>query len=183
MLTPDQITQYREDGYVIPKWRLSTAELDEIRAAADAMLAAQPHHADLHPALMEEGGPWPTFGHHPELVAMVGQLIGEDLILWSMGYFGKPALNGKATPWHQDGQYWPIRPLATCTAWLALDDATPENGCLQMIKGSHKERQLLAHERNDSAAYTLNQELPETAYDEAQARDLVLEAGDRKSVV
>ena len=36
MLTPDQITQYREDGYVIPKWRLSTAELDEIRAAADA---------------------------------------------------------------------------------------------------------------------------------------------------
>ena len=177
MLTPDQITQYREDGYVIPKWRLSTAELDEIRAAADAMLAAQPHHADLHPALMEEGGPWPTFGHHPELVAMVGQLIGEDLILWSMGYFGKPALNGKATPWHQDGQYWPIRPLATCTAWLALDDATPENGCLQMIKGSHKERQLLAHERNDSEAYTLNQELPETAYDEAQARDLVLEAG------
>ena len=46
-----------------------------------------------------------------------------------------------------------------------------------MIKGSHKERQLLAHERNDSAAYTLNQELPETAYDEAQVRDLVLEAG------
>ena len=146
MLTPDQITQYREDGCVIPEWRLSTAKLNEIRAPVDAMLAAQPYHAYLHPALMEEGGSW-------------------------------PALNGKATPWHQDVQYWPIRPVATCTAWLALDDAAPENERLPMIKGSHKEGQLLAHERNDSATFTLNQEQPEAAYDEAQARDLVLEAG------
>jgi ectoine hydroxylase-related dioxygenase (phytanoyl-CoA dioxygenase family) len=36
----------------------------------------------------------------------------------------------------QDGQYWPIRPLATCTVWIAIDDATIENGCLQMIPGS-----------------------------------------------
>ena len=84
MLTPDQITQYREDGYVIPEWRLSTAKMNEIRAPADAMLAAQPYHAYLHPALMEEGGSKPALGHHRELVAMVGQLIGEDLILWSM---------------------------------------------------------------------------------------------------
>ncbi|MGB1007845.1 MAG: phytanoyl-CoA dioxygenase family protein [Thalassobaculaceae bacterium] len=177
MLTADHINRYHENGFVIPDWRLPAADLAAMRAAADAMLAARPHYADLHPALMEEGAPWPAFGHHPDLVAMVSQLIGPDLILWSMGYFGKPAVNGKATPWHQDGQYWPIRPLATCTAWLALDDATPENGCLRMIEGSHKERRLLAHDRNDSATYTLNQELPETAYDAARARDLVLEAG------
>ena len=91
---------------------LVDAECDDTRR--DATLAAQPHHADLHPALMEEG-PWPTFGHHPELVAMVGQLIGKDLILWSMGYFGKPALNGKATPCIRTvntGRYgrWPPAP-------------------------------------------------------------------------
>ena len=51
-------------------------------------------------------------------------------------------LDGHATPWHQDGQYWPIRPLATCTVWLAIDDANIENGCLRFIKGSHKDKKL-----------------------------------------
>ena len=40
---------------------------------------------------------------------------------------------------HQDGQYWPIRPLATCTVWLAIDDSDRENGCLTVIPGSHRE--------------------------------------------
>ena len=31
-------------------------------------------------------------------------------------------------PMHQDGQYWALRPLATCTVWIAIDDATIENG-------------------------------------------------------
>ena len=43
-------------------------------------------------------------------------------------------INGHATPWHQDGQYWPIRPLATCTVWLAIDDANVENGYLRLLK-------------------------------------------------
>ena len=34
---------------------------------------------------------------------------------------GKPPVEGYETPWHQDGHYWPIRPLATCTVWVALE--------------------------------------------------------------
>ena len=69
---------------------------------------------------------------------MVGQLIGPDIALWNMSFFAKPALNGKKTPMHQDGEYWPIVPLATCTVWIAIDEATVENGCLRYIPGSHK---------------------------------------------
>jgi ectoine hydroxylase-related dioxygenase (phytanoyl-CoA dioxygenase family) len=94
-----------------------------------------------------------------------------------MSFFAKPAHGGKRTPWHQDGEYWPIRPLATCTVWLAVDAATPENGCLKFIRGSHKDQRLKAHNRTDATDVTLNQELDPSTYDEAEAVDLVLEPG------
>ena len=59
--------------------------------------------------------------------------------------FDAPFDNRNNLDWHQDGQYWPIRPLATCTAWLALDDATPENGCLRVLPWSHL--QSIEHQR------------------------------------
>jgi len=177
MLSAADIAHYHEHGYVIPNWHLPAAQLDAMRLAADAMLAAHPQYADLHPALLEEGEPWPTFARNEDVLALVRQVIGDDIILWSSGYFGKPAGNGKATPWHQDGGYWPIRPLATCTAWVALDDATLENGCLWLIPGSHKARTLNAHRRNDSDDLTLNQELPPEAYDRSKAAPIELEAG------
>ncbi len=177
MLTPEEIAHYHEDGYVVPSWRMPEDRLQAMRDAAEVMQAANPQYADLHPALLEEGEPWPTFGRTKGMLAMVRQLIGKDVILWSSGYFGKPAHIGKATPWHQDGEYWPIRPLATCTAWVALDDSTPENGCLRVISGSHQAKTLTKHIRNDSHDLTLNQEIPADAYDESQTCDLVLEAG------
>lgn len=177
MLTQAQIEQYQEDGYVVPDWRLPPDQLFAMRHAAEAMLAANPEYADLHPALLEDGPQWVEFGCYEPLLTMVRQLMGDDLILWSSGYFGKPAKVGKATPWHQDGGYWPIRPVATCTAWVALDDSTPGNGCLRLIRGSHKRREVLDHDRDDSPDLTLNQALPRTAYDESRAVNVTLEAG------
>jgi Phytanoyl-CoA dioxygenase (PhyH) len=52
---------------------------------------------------------------------VVSQVIGEDIALWNSSFFAKPARVGTKTPWHQDGEYWPIRPLATCTVWIAVD--------------------------------------------------------------
>jgi ectoine hydroxylase-related dioxygenase (phytanoyl-CoA dioxygenase family) len=60
---------------------------------------------------------------------------------------------------------------------LAVDDATPDNGCLRIIKGSHKSKDLLQHETNPSTDLTLNQELLKTEYDESKAVDLVLKRG------
>jgi ectoine hydroxylase-related dioxygenase (phytanoyl-CoA dioxygenase family) len=52
-------------------------------------------------------------------VELVSGVAGEDLILWGCHVFCKPAGDGFETPWHQDGHYRPIRPLATG----AFDDA------------------------------------------------------------
>ena len=53
----------------------------------------------------------------------------------------------------------------------------PENGCLQVIPGSHKEKQLFKHRTTDSTDVTLNQELLASEFNASQATDLVLEAG------
>ena len=67
-------------------------------------------------------------------------LVGPDIGLWSSHFISKPANVGKATPWHEDSAYWNGR-ISTmegiCTVWLAIDPATPQNGCMKVIPGSH----------------------------------------------
>lgn len=186
-LTADEIARYRERGYVVPTWRLPPDKLAAMRADLDALMAANPTLAGdsmFCPHIVSGGAQglagsaaWLEHARIPEVIVMVGQLIGPDVVLWGTTVFGKPAGTGKRVPWHQDGEYWPIRPLATCSAWIALDDATPENGCLRVIPGSHHGGRLRAHDTDDSPDLALNQRLAAHEYDEADAVDIVLEAG------
>ena len=177
MLTEAQIAQYHEDGYVIPDFVMPDDVIESIQARHAALLDKHPEFRDYCPAILQYDEGFADYCRNDEILDMVEQVIGPDIALWNSSFFAKPAGNGKATPWHQDGEYWPIRPLATCTVWLAVDDATPENGCLRIIKGSHKNKDLLKHETNPSDNLTLNQELLKTEYDESKAVDLVLKRG------
>ncbi len=177
MLTETQISKYHEDGYVIPSFRMPEETLNAIEMRHKRLLKAHPEFRDYCPATLQYDEAFADYCRNDEILDMVQQLIGPDIALWNSSFFAKPAKNGKATPWHQDGEYWPIRPLATCTVWLAVDNATTENGCLRIIRGSHKERRLLKHETNPSSELTLNQELIKSEYDQSRAVDLVLERG------
>ena len=177
MLTEAQLAQYHEDGYVVPDYRLPDETIAAIRADHDRLLANHPEFANYCPNVLAFDLAFLNHARVPEVLDMVEQVLGPDFALWNSSFFAKPALNGFATPWHQDGEYWPIRPLATCTVWIAVDDAAPENGCLRFIRGSHRRRRLLSHCTNSSPDLTLNQELVDSEYDETQAVDLILEAG------
>ena len=177
MLTDHQIAGYRDKGYVVPDYRLPEAQLEEIRARHTALLRRHPEFRDNASVLLSYDLGFLNHARDPVILDMVEQLIGPDICLWNMSFFAKPARNGKKTPWHQDGQYWPIRPLATCTVWIAIDAATVENGCLRYIPGSHKTNRIMAHDQKDDPNYTLNQELRPEEYDESRAENLILEAG------
>jgi len=177
MLSEAQIAEYHDKGYVVPDYRLPEAQLQEIRDRHTALLQRHPEFRDNASVLLNYDLGFLNYARDPNILDMVEQVIGPDICLWNMSFFAKPALNGKKTPWHQDGQYWPIRPLATCTVWIAIDAATAENGCLRYIPGSHKVNRLLAHVRKNDPDCTLNQELRPEEYDESQAEDLILEAG------
>ena len=177
MLTPAQIKQYHEDGYVVPNFQMPPDVLESIKTRHTALLAAKPQFRDYCPALFDHDSGFCDYASNQQILDLVEQLIGSDIALWNMSFFAKPAGNGKRTPWHQDGEYWPIRPLATCTAWLAVDDSTLENGCLRVIRGSHKERALKRHNKVASGDVTLTQELDRGEYDESKAANIVLKAG------
>jgi ectoine hydroxylase-related dioxygenase (phytanoyl-CoA dioxygenase family) len=60
---------------------------------------------------------------------------------------------------------------------MAVDDSTVENGCLRVIRGSHKDRALKTHNTVAATDVTLNQELDRSEYNEADAVDITLNAG------
>ena len=186
-LTPAEKAQYQRDGWVVPQWRLPRAQVDAMRAALDKLIADNPgvrpeklvsaHIAGKNAEGIRGSQAFFDLATNPELVELVADAIGDDIILWGCQVFCKPGGDGYETPWHQYGHYWPIRPLATCTVWLALDPSTRANGCLRVIPGSHASRALLNHMREDRKDIVLTQKIDDPAFDEAKAVDIELEPG------
>jgi ectoine hydroxylase-related dioxygenase (phytanoyl-CoA dioxygenase family) len=177
MLTESQITKYQQDGYVTPDFRLPEDILEDIRLAHRRLVERHPEFSDYCSALLAYDTWYLTIARIPEILDMVAQVIGDDIALWNSSFFAKPARVGTKTPWHQDGEYWPIAPLATCTVWIAIDASTPENGCLRVIPGSHREQRLAQHSKNDAVGLALNLELNKAEFSEEDAEDIVLEPG------
>ncbi len=177
MLSADEIESYHVDGYVIPDFRLEDAVVNDIRANHIRLLEKHPEFSDYCPAVLAYDTGFLNIARIPGILDMVEQLIGPDFALWNSSFFAKPARVGTRTPWHQDGEYWPIRPLATCSVWIAVDAATTENGCMRVIPESHRRRELGRHDFNGAEGLSLPLELRRTEFDETTARYIVLEAG------
>lgn len=76
---------------------------------------------------------------HPKILDVVHRLIGPDLKIYADQTLCKPPRIGSAKPPHQDSAYWTsIDPPNLVICWIALDDATEDNGCMRFIPGSHK---------------------------------------------
>ena len=184
-LHDDEIARYRREGWVVPRFRLPAARVASMVDALDTLLRQNPgvRPEKLVSAHIEgdngEGvrgsRAFLDLARDPEIVELVSGVLGDDVILWGCHVFCKPAVEGYETPWHQDGHYWPIRPLANCTVWVALEPSTIENGCLRVIPRSHAERRLHEHLHEDRHDLTLNQRLAHV--NEAPAVDIELQPG------
>ncbi len=153
MLTPEQIQSFRDDGFLTYGKRVLTDEqLTQMREGLDNVLSGKSKAESL--SNMGSGGlvvtqvvnVWeaePAFKEHlyqSEIVPMIAQLMDTDTVrVWHDQAQIKPAFNGGPTIWHQDHPYWPvIQPADLVSAWVALEDATIENGCMWMVPGSYK---------------------------------------------
>lgn len=86
----------------------------------------------------ELSGVFRDLAAHPKLIRLVGSLLGPDLLLFRSTLMLKPAYHGSSHGLHQDSAYWPMQPPALVTVSIALTDASPENGCIQVLSGSHR---------------------------------------------
>lgn len=177
MLSEAEVARYHADGYVVPDFRLDDDTLEMIRGDHARLVARHPEYADYCPSVLAYDLSFLNYARNDAILDMVEQVIGPDVMLWNSSLFAKPARVGRKTPWHQDGEYWPVRPLATCTVWIAIDDSTAENGCLRVLPGSHRKRRLFSHRTNDAGDLTLNQELVDPDCPQDDAVDIALAAG------
>jgi len=91
-----------------------------------------------------------AMGYHPKLLAAVRRIIGEDIVMYSNFALLKPPRLGREKPWHQDNAYFGF-PLDTKVVgvWVALDEATVENGCMQLLPELRKRGANLHFKRRD----------------------------------
>lgn len=86
---------------------------------------------------------------HPKLLSVCERMVDGKPELYAHQAFWKPP-GGREKPWHQDKAYFPV-PIGTPVVgvWIALDEATPENGCMHIIPGSHQEGPVIHFKRRD----------------------------------
>lgn len=85
---------------------------------------------------------------HPLFAEVCGRLYGAHapVSIFRAMVMNKPAGQGTHLPWHQDGgDVWKLDRDPLVTIWVALDPATRENGCLEVVPGTHRLGLLSAH--------------------------------------
>jgi phytanoyl-CoA hydroxylase len=91
-----------------------------------------------------------NFAHHPLLLALVERLIGEAPVMFQSMALLKPPRVGRDKPWHQDHAYFQFELEAKVVGcWIALDEATVENGCMVIAPGSHLQGPVVHFQRRD----------------------------------
>lgn len=158
-LSRQQVEFFHENGYLIAGELLNQSEVSVLREKLDAALRGDSdtsgkveYAATIENVAPADGGVlqvvniWKQMSafrkhhSHPRLVSMAKQLTGSDTVrLFHDQILSKPARNGRCVAWHQDYGYWRmVAPADLITCWVALDEATVANGCMEVIPGSHK---------------------------------------------
>ena len=153
-ITQTQIDQYRKDGYLVLKNFCSKEEIDKLYSVALQDDAMKKNALDLN----DQSGKktklslWFTPGNDvfgyltrsKKVIDAVAPLLDSDAPLchFHSKLMQKEPKVGGAWEWHQDYGYWYknqfMFPDQLISIMVALTPATKENGCLQVIKGSHK---------------------------------------------
>jgi ectoine hydroxylase-related dioxygenase (phytanoyl-CoA dioxygenase family) len=146
----NELRQYETDGFLLIRGMLNAQQIDLLGRAAREDRALDEH--SYAKADGEGGTVRLSLWNHPtdtiygmvarseSIVSCAEKLLGGEAYHYHSKMIMKDAKVGGAWTWHQDYGYWyqngVLFPLLT-SAFIAIDKATKENGCLQVIRGSH----------------------------------------------
>lgn len=171
--------QYDRDGLAIFEQVIDMPLVEEARQHVEWLLKKHPGQRPehLHHWMMTHDPFWVRLISDDRLLDVAEQFIGSNIALFGSHYICKPPRDGQAVLWHQDGSYWPLEPMEVVTLWVALDDSTPENGCMRVIPGTQY-MDLQELKKRTDVANVLESGMDESLVDESKAVDVVLRAGD-----
>lgn len=148
MLSPEQIRQYRDNGYLVVPNILSEQEVDDFVEYEATQDPERRNHLDNH-KLNER---WTRVAKHPNIVSNIRQILNspKPMIVQTMYLEKRPAEPGKGTALHQDSHYLPNEPNTLMACWLAMSNTDGENGGLCVVPGSHKSGLYNTHKATNS---------------------------------
>ena len=150
MLTEKETDDYRQDGFAMRRGLFDTEEMDLLRRSAK-----EDRTLDEHSFGRDDGeggtvrlslwnhpgqGIYGAFSRCRRMVETAEQLLADEPYHYHSKMIMKDAHVGGAWAWHQDYGYWYSNGVLTpnlVSAFIAVDPSTRENGCLQVIRGSH----------------------------------------------
>lgn len=176
--TAEQVARYERDGAVFPVRVLDGGEAARYRAGFEELEAR-----------VGTGRGYLGWSHlyfrwayelavHPAVLDAAEQIIGPDILVYSTLILCKHPGDPSRVRWHQDGTYSGLHLSPTVTAWIALSDSTPENGCMRVVPGSHQWGRLPHAPSPGDDNLIRNSDEVQVEVDEAEARDVVLRAGE-----
>ena len=161
-LSPEQLQAYREEGFVLLPDYFSAEVMDALRVHIDVFDEAN------NRRIQAEGSGFvqvanqiiftnainfldPTiqaFTAQQKFVDLTTQLLGPDVRLyWDQSVYKRPEAK-RDFPWHQDNGYQRIEPEHYTTCWIALEDATIQNGCVWVLPRTHRQG-VVEHRKTD----------------------------------
>jgi ectoine hydroxylase-related dioxygenase (phytanoyl-CoA dioxygenase family) len=178
-----QVEAYKSDGYIGTIDVMDGPQVADYRLAFDDLEArvgketAQMGLVDYH---FDEKFIW-ELATHPTILNAIEKLVGPNVFLLATHFFNKYGEGNQAeafVAWHQDVTFWGLEPPMAITAWYAVDDSDEENGCMQVIPGTHVSG-VVEHGKAQQAGnlLSINQEVHVSPEQAASAVDLPLHAG------
>ncbi len=189
ILTEEEVENYKQQGYVVPKWKYPAKSIEMMQRLVQELIEANPDHYQeqlvcphlpqgaTKPMVSERHQDFLNLAMEEGVRKILGQILGPDVLLWGSQLFCKPAAVGMEIPWHQDGAYWPIRPLANISAWIAIDRVSRENACLKVIPGSHLSG-LKPHQIDSRKNLALDRTVNPEHLNKEEAVDIELDPGE-----
>ena len=149
---------FLEEGAVGPDGELTSPLAEAINKAGHAM-------HDLDPVFS-------AFSRRPELAEIAADLgFVDPLLLQSMYIFKPPRIGGEVS-WHTDHPFLWTEPQTVTGFWVALEDATVDNGCMWCLPGGHRGEPKGRFRRTPDGAGTYMEVLDDTPWPTEQARPL-----------
>jgi phytanoyl-CoA hydroxylase len=189
------VGRYHRDGYVVLREALSAPEVQALRDEAvricrgelGAVEGVQRAGADEPDEVVLRRYLCIHFPHklselmrgmlaHPVIIDALRQLTGPNIkSVQSMLFIKSEGKPGQA--WHQDELFIPTRDRSLTAAWIALDDATVDNGCLWVLTGSHRPGVLYPDRDHDDPRFDCEVEAYDFPYGDHDAVAVAVPAG------
>ena len=195
-ITDDHARFYRENGFLVVENALSSAEVAALRQETVRICRGERGHVSGLPPVLPGDSDDDVVRrticvHFPHkisevmydflaqatIVDVLTRIIGPNVkCMQSMLFIKAAGKPGQA--WHQDEGFIPTRDRSLGAAWMAIDDATVENGCLWVIPGSHKRGIIYPHREHEDERFDCVVESFEFPYKDEDAVPVEVKAGD-----